>query len=95
MPNLYAHVTRVVMQATISPDQSERSKFVSTNQNQAYSPRDQNDVTSSQIWASKPRDPMRKRTPHSWHSFIDRAKPGDKWDACAVQPQSPRIPESP
>ena len=26
--------------------------------------------------------------PHTWHSLNDRVRPGNEWDACAVQPQA-------
>ena len=52
----------VVNQATLGPNQSERSKFFSTNQNQAYSPCDPIDVTMPIYGHGNSRDPMGNRT---------------------------------
>ena len=77
---------QVVIEATIRSNQSERSTFCL----------DQSESSISPMWPKwrqiaheKPRDPIgikntrtQELNPHSWHSFNDRVKPGDKRDVC-------------
>ena len=81
--------TWVVMMAPIGSNQSERSKFCLDQSESSISPMWLIDVTFAHIWAwfyTWPHGIKNTRTQelnlHSWHSFNDRVKPGDKRDVC-------------
>ena len=77
--------------ATNGPNQSERSKLALDQSESRISPMWLIDVTNAHIWAwfyTWPHGIKNTRTqelnPHSWHSFNDRVKPGDKRDVCDI-----------
>ena len=81
--------SRVVRQAILSGNQSERSKIFFNQSESSIEHTWPKWRHNAHIWASKFTWPHRKKnTTHSSHSFNDRVEPGDKRDACAVQPQT-------
>ena len=84
-------ITKVVIGATLGPNQSERSKFCLDQSESRIQPMWLIDVTNAHIWAWQttwPHEIKNTRTqelnPHFSHSFNDRVEPGYKRDVCDI-----------